>query len=85
MPSSTKTTPRLAQTLLYLGLVEKANNRRDYRWTTLGTYANRNTATTIKWMVEHGKGIKAFESAQPGTYEGRIIDQSTVQFRKVKG
>lgn len=71
-------------TLIYYGLVEKAVNRRDYKWTTLRTYKDGNAATTIKWMVEHSKGIKVFEEYEPGSFEARVVDGSTVQFRAVR-
>jgi hypothetical protein len=69
--STTKITSTNPNTLFYLGLVEKANKRKDYRWTTLGKYANKGTANTIKWMIQNAKGHKAFESAAPGTYEAK--------------
>jgi hypothetical protein len=70
--------------LIYYGLVEKAISRRDYHWTTLRTYSNYSTAKTIKWMVEHGRGIKVFADYVPGTFEARVVSGSTVQFRKAR-
>lgn len=74
---------------LYKVQALRAFRTRARQWFTVGTYRNRNTATTIAYMIRKGKGLKAFEDYPPDTFETRIVALNgdkgvprTVQFRK---
>lgn len=63
--------------------VERAFNTRSRHFRRLGVYGNSNSAQAIRWMVNNGKGIKAFRQYAPGTFEAVIRDNVEVWFRRV--
>jgi hypothetical protein len=55
-----------------------SNSRKFYK---LNTFGNANSAYSIMWMVQNGKGLKAFAAYVPGTFEAEIRDNTEVWFR----
>lgn len=49
----------------------------------LNEFGNPNSAYTIAWMVEKGKGLLAFEEYPPGTFQAVVRHDTEVWFRRV--
>jgi hypothetical protein len=58
LPRWTRTDPAR-----YREVVDKAI--RTGRWVKLNRFGNERSAATIVWMIENGKGIRAFEAFEP--------------------
>lgn len=66
----------------YTDTAERAARARSAKFRKLGRYGNRNSAYAIKWMVEHGTGLRAFEHWPPGTFEASVRNDREVWFRR---
>lgn len=65
----------------YAAAIEKAVNSRSNAFRLLNVYGNPNSAQTIRWMVENGKGLRAFEQWAPGSFQAVIRNDVEVWFR----
>lgn len=65
----------------YDGIVARAVSSRSNRYYRLNAFGSRKSAETIRWMVENGKGLKAFAAYAPRTFEAEIRDDKEVWFR----
>jgi hypothetical protein len=65
----------------YDEIVARAVSSRSSRYFKLNTFGNVKSALTIVWMVQNGKGLKAFAEYVPGTFEAEIRDETEVWFR----
>ena len=64
--------------------VARAMNGANRRWRRLAEYGNPKSAGTIRWMVENGKGLRAFEAYPPGTFEAYVRNETEVWFRRAE-
>jgi hypothetical protein len=74
LPRWTRTDPAR-----YREVVDKAI--RTGRWVKLNRFGNERSAATIVWMIENGKGIRAFEAYVPGSFEAAIRSDTEVWFK----
>lgn len=65
----------------YDDVVKRAYNSRSTHFHLLNTFGNERSANTIAWMVENGKGIRAFEGYPAGTFQAIIRNDVEVWFR----
>lgn len=65
----------------YDDIVAKAVKSRSNHYRMLNTFGNPNSANAIRWMVENGRGIRAFEAYVPGTFQAIIRNDVEVWFR----
>jgi hypothetical protein len=65
----------------YEEVVRKAVNTISRKFLYLNEYGNERSAETIRWMVENGKGLRAFAAYAPGTFEAEIRHDTEVWFR----
>lgn len=73
----------MSQKVKYVDDVERAARARSRHFRRLNAFGNRNSAWTIAWMVENGRGLAAFEDYPPGTFEAVIRGGNEVWFRRV--
>jgi hypothetical protein len=65
----------------YARAIERAVESKSNHFRLLNVYGNPNSAQTIRWMVENGKGLRAFEQYAPGTFQAVIRNDVEVWFR----
>lgn len=65
----------------YARAVEKAVQSKSNHFRLLNIYGGPGSAQTIRWMVENGKGLRAFEQYAPGTFQAIIRNNVEVWFR----
>jgi hypothetical protein len=54
---------------------------RSGRWVKLNVFGNPKSAATVAWMVENGKGLRAFEEYVPGSFKADIRHDTEVWFK----
>lgn len=64
---------------VYTAIVERAV--RTGHWVKLNTFGNPKSAQTIVWMIENGKGLRAFKAYVPGSFKASIRNEREVWFK----